>query len=189
MTDYMKTYSGGRFYPADPRIEDLRIEDIAHALSMVCRGNGQVKTFFSVGQHCVHCAREALARGYGRRTALACLLHDASEAYLSDITSPLKKHLAEYRAYEERLMKLVYEKYLGGSLTEEEEIRVKEVDQDMLYYDLLVLLDEDNGREKPVMKSAFSYEWVSFEETQRQYLELFSALTAACRGGEAIKRL
>lgn len=120
---------------------------------------------------------------------MACLLHDASEAYLSDITSPLKKHLAEYRAYEERLMKLVYEKYLGGSLTEEEEIRVKEVDQDMLYYDLLVLLDEDNGREKPVMKSAFSYEWVSFEETQRQYLELFSALTAACRGGEAIKRL
>jgi len=73
------------------------IEDIAHALSLICRGNGQVKTFFSVGQHCINCAREALARGYSRRVAFACLLHDASECYLSDVPRPFKKTLSGYK--------------------------------------------------------------------------------------------
>jgi len=81
------------------------IKDIAHALSLICRGNGQVKTFFSVGQHCINCAREALARGYSRRVAFACLLHDASECYLSDVPRPFKKTLSGYKEQEKNLLR------------------------------------------------------------------------------------
>ncbi len=91
MPDYITTYGGTHFVPAKPEMDKIHITDIAHALSLICRGSGHVKTFFSVGQHCIHCALEAEARGYSRRIVLACLLHDASEAYISDVPSPFKK--------------------------------------------------------------------------------------------------
>lgn len=90
MADYITTYTGDHFDPTLPEAEHLHIEDIAHALSLICRGNGHVKTFFSVGSHCINCAKEAAARGYSGRLVLACLLHDASEAYLSDVPRPFK---------------------------------------------------------------------------------------------------
>ena len=61
LKDCITTYTGIHMNPLDPRPEDFRIEDIAHALPLICRGNGHVKTFFSVGQHCINCAREAEA--------------------------------------------------------------------------------------------------------------------------------
>ena len=102
------TYTGRHIDPLHPDPDMICIEDIAHALSLICRGNGQVKTFFSVGQHCINCAREALARGYSRRVAFACLLHDASECYLSDVPRPFKKTLSGYKEQEENLLDLIY---------------------------------------------------------------------------------
>ena len=100
MSDYITTYTGKHIDPVHPISDLICIEDIAHALSLICRGNGQVKTFFSVGQHCINCAREALARGYSSRIAFACLLHDASECYLSDVPRPFKKTLTGYKEQE-----------------------------------------------------------------------------------------
>lgn len=173
MADYITTYGGTHFVPVEPAEEDVHITDIAHALSMLCRGNGHVKRFFSVGQHCIHCALEAQARGLEKRVCLACLLHDASEAYMSDVTSPLKKYLKEYIGYETRLLDTIYQKYLGSSLTEEEQKCVEKIDKDMLYFDLLILLNEPSKREKPQMSSRFSYDFVPFEEVERRYLALF----------------
>lgn len=99
--------------PTNPDPELIRIEDIAHALSMLCRGNGHVKTFWSVGQHCICCAREAAARGLSNRMVLACLLHDASECYMSDVPTPFKNELPEYQEQEEHLLGIIYEKFLG----------------------------------------------------------------------------
>ena len=90
------TYTGKKFNPMEPELETLDIRDIAHALSLTCRGNGHVKHFFSVGQHCLMCAKEAAARGYSKRVVLGCLLHDASEAYMSDVPRPFKVMLHEY---------------------------------------------------------------------------------------------
>lgn len=83
--------TGRRFYPLDPRPEDVTIEDIAHALSNVCRWGGRVREFYSVAQHSVHVA-QIVERTHPHR-ALHGLLHDAAEAYLGDIPTPLKKGL------------------------------------------------------------------------------------------------
>lgn len=185
MSDYIRTSSGVKFYPLNPDPQGILIEDIAHALSLLCRGNGHVKVFFSVGQHCIHCAKEAEQRGYSTRLILACLLHDASEAYLSDITRPVKQHLQDYCRYEEHLLEVIYKKFLGSPLSQEEQKFVKIIDDDMLYYDLRDLLNEfvnesinesvgeQEPRTAPVMYSSFSYKERPFKEVEEEYLSLF----------------
>ena len=182
MADYITTYGGTHFYPLEPKAEDIHIEDIAHALSLLCRGNGHVKHFFSVGQHCVNCALEAMARGYGKRVCLACLLHDASEAYLSDVPRPFKKTLPSYKKLEDQFLEIVYQKYLGSVLSDEEKQLVQKIDDDMLYFDLKELLGEKPDREKPEMKSMFSQEYVPFIEIEEQYLKIFEELWDGVNG-------
>ena len=169
----MTTYSGRKFDPMQMTPGDVYIEDIAHALSLLCRGGGQLTYFYSVGQHSLNCATEAKARGWSERQQLACLLHDASEAYMSDVPRPFKQHLSDYISHEKTLLDIVYTKYLGSRLDEEEEKKVKEIDDDMLYYDLKILLRGVSEEAPPIMKTHFSYEVLPFEVVEKRYLELF----------------
>jgi uncharacterized protein len=114
------TYTNTLFYPLAPQTAEVKIEDIAHALSQMCRANGHFKTFYSVAQHSINCAHEARVRGLSGKTQLACLLHDASEAYISDITRPVKCYLDEYRKIEHNLQQVIYLKFGIADLTEKE---------------------------------------------------------------------
>ena len=100
---------------------DIRTEDIAHALSLLCRGGGHMKQLYTVGQHCLNCANEAKARGWNTRVIFACLLHDASEAYISDIIRPVKQHLKTYITIEETILRTIYQHYGLGALSQEEQ--------------------------------------------------------------------
>ena len=100
---WITTYTGKHFDPVAPQEELLELRDIAHSLSLICRANGHMKHFYSVGQHSVACAKEAQARGLSERIVLGCLLHDASEAYLSDVTRPIKHEMTRYLEVEETL--------------------------------------------------------------------------------------
>lgn len=107
-TEWILTYTGRQFWPLEPREEDVCIEDIAHALSLICRFTGHVREFYSVAQHCVMASNLV-----HRRYALAALLHDASEAYLCDVPRPLKRSadFTAYRNAEHRLETLIYQKF------------------------------------------------------------------------------
>lgn len=87
---FVGTYTG-RFYPFSPRASEVRIEDIAHGLAMSSRYGGAGKRYYSTAEHSVHIARWLLQH-YGRRAALAGLLHDAPEALsgFGDVTRPVK---------------------------------------------------------------------------------------------------
>lgn len=129
------TYTNTLFYPLAPRADEVKIEDIAHALSQMCRANGHFKTFYSVAQHSINCAKEARARGLSGKMQLACLLHDASEAYISDITRPVKCYLDEYRKIEEHLQKVIYEKFGITSLNDEECRQLHDIDNALLHHE------------------------------------------------------
>lgn len=103
---WMQTFTGRRFWPLDPRPEDIFIEDIAHALSMQCRYGGHCLSFYSVAEHCVLLANH-VAEPFKRWA----LLHDASEAYLVDVPRPIKGDLTNYREIEARVMLAVCERF------------------------------------------------------------------------------
>ena len=170
---YITTYTGKHFDPVTPDKNLIDIRDIAHALSLICRGNGHVKTFFSVGQHCINAAKEAILRGYSDRVILACLIHDAGEAYLSDVPRPVKPSMPEYNQLEDRLLNMIYEKFLGSPLTEEEQRLVKSVDNDLLYYDLKELLNEVLDVPAPSLHISLNYNFVPFDEIEQNFLTLY----------------
>ena len=89
---WIQTFTGKAFPVLDPRPDDVVIDDIAHALSMLCRFTGHVRTFYSVAQHCVLVA-EVVRRFQpeNRPLHLAALLHDAAEAYIQDLPRPIKR--------------------------------------------------------------------------------------------------
>lgn len=170
---HITTYTGKKFDPMQPNMEAIEIRDISHALSLTCRGNGHVKNFFSVGQHCVYCAKEAEARGYSKRVVLGCLLHDASEAYMSDVPRPFKEMLPEYQQVEDKLIDLIYTRFLGSPLTEAEKKKVKEIDDDILYFDMIELLNVQMEGDEPEVKIGLDYSVKSFEEVEQEYLDIF----------------
>jgi len=172
---FISTYSGEKFWPIDAREEEVNIKDIAHALSLLCRGNGHVKHFYSVGQHSIYCAKEAGLRGYSVKVQLACLLHDASEAYISDITRPVKKLLDVYLEMEEKLQSLINKVYDIHDLTNEENSQVKQIDDAILRYELSDLLDtHDYNTLELVGEYDFSFRMM--DETEQEFIELFNTL-------------
>lgn len=174
--NYITTYTGKSFDVMNPDPDLIDIRDVAHSLSLQCRGNGHVETFYSVAQHCINCCREAAARGYSRRLTLACLVHDASEAYMCDIPRPVKNVIKGYRTKEDHLLDVIYTKFLGSTLTEEEKKAVKKIDDDMLYYDLTELLHMKVEGEKPEIKIQIECGPVPFKEVENEYLSLFYGL-------------
>ena len=100
------TYSGNRFWPLDPRSEEILIDDIAQSLSLICRFNGHICDFYSVAQHSVHVSYLC-----DKENALWGLLHDASEAYLADIPRPIKSLLPGYKDREKQVMEGICNKF------------------------------------------------------------------------------
>src|SRR5574342_1090607 len=80
------TYTGRLFWPLSPRLEDINILDICHALSNQTRFTGHTREFYSVAQH--SCLVSDLLP---EKFKLDGLLHDASEAYLMDLARPVKE--------------------------------------------------------------------------------------------------
>lgn len=167
------TYTKKMFDPLRPIVELIDIEDIAHALSMLCRANGHFKSFYSVAQHSINCMKEAKARGYSRRVQLACLLHDASEAYLSDVTRPVKQELPRYKEIEEPLQEMIWNKWLETALTEEEKEQVFAVDDAILAHEFLNLMDARIFDPTPQICAKPEYTFTGFEQCQREFLMLF----------------
>ena len=170
--EHITTFTGENFAPLTPDINQIKIEDIAHALSLICRANGHLTHFYSVAQHSINCANEAKAREYSVRVQLASLLHDASEAYISDITRPVKKHLPEYIIIEETLQNMIYEKFLGSTLSDEECELVKRVDDDMLAWEFNKLMGKKVSNDLPELKGRTSFEFIDYMAVENMFVKL-----------------
>jgi uncharacterized protein len=143
--EWIQTFSGVKFFPLEPRHCDIVLDDIAHALSNICRYTGHVQRFYSVAEHSVLVSREVERRTKDlhwrdrRDVARWGLLHDASEAYIADVSRPVK-HLPafqQYREAEARLQRVIAERF---GLLEEEPQEVRDVDAEILGSEVAELL-------------------------------------------------
>jgi 5'-deoxynucleotidase YfbR-like HD superfamily hydrolase len=155
-TPDIRTYTGIYVDVSNPQPDMFNIEDIAHALSMQPRFGGHLRRFYSVAQHSIFCACEV-----PHEYAFAALMHDASEAYLCDIPSPIKKLIPEYKVIEEMVMKCIAEKF-GFKLHQDE---IKDVDKYALEYEWSMLV-----------KSNSPIQYMDQEKAEKKFLALYEIL-------------
>lgn len=168
---WIQLYSGRKFYPMDPKVEDIDIEDIAHSLSNMCRFTGHCRSFYSVAQHSVLVSY--LVGGH----ALYGLLHDASEAYMVDMPRPIKrlKEMQPFRDMEHKVMQAICKRF---NLPEQEPAVVKEADTKMLATearDLMGPLHPDWNQ--PVPPLPFKIEPLPPKEAKELFINRYIELT------------
>lgn len=103
----IRTYTGKYINIFDIKPDDIDIIDIAWRLSQTCRFGGFTKTFYSVAQHSIWCCENVL----NDKFKLEALLHDASEAYIGDIPSPIKRVIPEIHQIENRIQEIIADKF------------------------------------------------------------------------------
>ena len=124
------TASGLEFFPLSPRAADVRLADIAHALSHIARFAGHTSQFYSVAQHSVHVVRIMQVRDASWEALRLGIVHDAAEAYLGDIPSTIKRTEAfrGYRLAERRVEAAIWDAFAIMPTTTELD-RVKAADR------------------------------------------------------------
>lgn len=127
---YIETASGIYFPFLNPTEDHIEIKDIAFSLANQCRFNGHV-AFYSVAEHSV-----AVASYLPNHLRLAGLLHDAAEAYLSDIPGPVKQYLPDYREMEKKIQEVINKKFDVDTFLPE----IKEADKYMTSNEAYYLL-------------------------------------------------
>lgn len=110
-TPFICTYTGKTICLTDPDPEDICLEDIAHGLANLCRFNGQCSRFYSVAHHTM-----LVSVLVAPTFAPEALLHDAAEAYLGDMTRPLKAlpDMHQFRQIEEMMRRTIAKAITGN---------------------------------------------------------------------------
>jgi hypothetical protein len=152
--------NGGRLHFEDPQIECLKIEDIAHALAHINRFTGHTWRAYSVAEHSIICAQKA-----SPEAKLHALMHDAHEAYLGDVSGPLKALIGPvYKQLAEKLDYLIFERFGVEEYYEEVDL----IDKRMLFTEGMSLLhDAAYGmNDWPILKDIMPYPDVDFSLTE-----------------------
>lgn len=129
----------GYFDLADPRPDDICLEDIALGLCRIARFTGHGEAVVTVARHSVNCYRRACVMSLPMDVRRLALMHDAHEVYIGDVSSPLKALLPEYRRIEARVWSAVAKRF---GLSEVMPREVKEIDALALISEASVLFPD-----------------------------------------------
>lgn len=166
--DFMQTYSGRKFWPLDPRADEIHIEDIAHSLALQSRYAGHCERFYSVAEHCVHIAR------WLPTDKLWGLLHDAAEAYTVDVPRPLKRSLVGYAEAEAKVMAAVCDRF---GLPVEMPLRVHDADMRIIADEVAQNMRPMDWHAKHNDPLGVVLQFWTPEEAEDRFLETFVELT------------
>ncbi len=167
---WMRTRSRGRFYPMDPRPEEMNILDLASGVARECRYGGQIEGWLDVAQHSIH-----VASILPDHLKLQGLMHDTPEGLIHDMTRPNKMTLPDYRALEDRVWRAVSTRF---GLPYGLDPMVKQADDAVLMAERNFLFPEDKDiwsvRAEPA--DIRIQDW-DYRESERRFLEMFHDLT------------
>jgi len=179
---YMQTVSGLTIYPDDPKgsINAISLYDIAHALSGTNRFGGHTTSFYSVASHSIWCCKTALDTYGNLNLALYLLMHDAAEAYLGDMPTPIKDILPSFSELEDKWLSVIHK------ILEVPWLCIKEMEQ-AHYIDNLALLTEacvlqtnqtwiSEEKENEIEMLKPTIEFLTPEESTLEFIELYHTL-------------
>lgn len=110
--DWMETAFGRKFFPLDPRPEEVALEDIAAHLARINRYNGAARLeCYSVAEHSVLMANSLFIRYGDPLLAYQGLFHDAPEAYIGDMVRPLKRNMPAFVEAEAPVYRAIVEAF------------------------------------------------------------------------------
>lgn len=138
MKETIRTYTGRIISLPIPRPEEIHILDIAEGLGGEGRFSNQLPQTFTVAEHSINVANAAKFETHGEPNSvflIKCLLHDASEAYIRDLPSPLKRMLPGYIEIEANFHKAIFNHFLLPDFTNEEYEIMKRVDMQQRDYE------------------------------------------------------
>lgn len=167
--------SGNLFDLAFPESCEIHIDDIAHGLAHTCRYAGQCDGFYSVAEHSVHVSRVVTG------SRLVALMHDAAEAFVGDMPSPLKRMLPEFEAIEIRIERAIF---AGFSLPWPPPQEVKRADYRVMAAELPVLMPPGTNlwlRDLGVVPADIKVMRLGPSQAKALFLERYEELTAAER--------
>lgn len=182
--------AGEKFWPCDPRPEDVRLPYIASTLSMIPRFGGRTCRFYSVAQHCVWVGRYMETRLPG--SGIHGLLHDAAEAYVGDVITPIKKLISldvdglkpwRFEQMEMRITEAIYLRLQLPMPQPAEVSLLHEADEMALAVEARDLMGDPDW---PGLRNADGYtldaqtQW-AFEVAARQYEAQVVAMSRTCR--------
>lgn len=171
--NWLSTLLVPKFYFLNPSEADVHIEDIAHSLSMTCRFGGHCSMFYSVAEHSVIVSEILEREGASPLTIYAGLLHDAEEAYLPDIPSPIKAEMPEALVMYETLSNLIRAKFC---LLKADWAHIKDIDHRLCITEakVLGLWNEDWADAGPVLDATL-YLW-SWYDAKQVFLNSYHGL-------------
>jgi uncharacterized protein len=164
-------HSGKLFDLVNPESNEITVEDIAHGLAHTCRYAGQCDGFFSVAEHSV------LVSQVVPRVKLAGLFHDAAEAFIGDVSGPLKRLLPEYRTIEKSIALAIFER-LG--IEWPIPFEVKRADYSVMAAELLVLMPAGTNEwlhEMNVVPAAVEIRRLDPKKAKALFLDRYAELT------------
>lgn len=172
---------GHMFDPVNPTPSTVRLSDIAKGLAWKARYAGLYDGdhWYAISQHCVIGAREILNRYGCEELALKFMLHDAAEAFLQDISSPLKPVLPDYNRLENNLLGVIYESF-GLSVSDEEWELIHAMDRELYLREIVEFgIHKSRHKDSPGNLSELSHYYCPQERipARDDYLSLFKYLS------------
>lgn len=168
---WIQTRSGVAFYPLDVRPEDICIEDIAGALSKICRYGSQCLAFYSVAEHSIHVSRTVQPQ-----FAKAALLHDAAEAYVGDMVRPIKLMLPEFRRMEKAVQAAINTRF---GIPFIDTIYLRHFDDQMLHTEMREMMKDPPQPwvELPPALENWHFDYYDPDEAEEAFLLRWAELT------------
>lgn len=165
---YIWTWTGKRLAVEDPQPEDISILDIARGLVLVPRFGGQTRFPYTVAQHSL-----AVAEHVKEEYKLSGILHDSAEGYYGDIVSPVKHNIPAYMDIEDKLMRVIADKY---GFIWPLPVNVKAVDNRMYNTEAMQLQPAGNEADPKGSYKGMVLHYMPWEDQEKMFLFVFSQL-------------
>lgn len=163
----------------DPDPELIFMEDISSGVSNISRYSGQlnVERWYSVAEHLLNCWELSKGLRYDKEQQRNVLMHDATEAYLGDMSKPLKRMMPVFKWFENKMERAIEIRY--GLDFKKHHDAIKHIDNALLLAERFAIYGDDGvewQNQDSIMKVQISPRYLKPMDIKAEFLEAWRSL-------------